>query len=61
MPITELLKEHYSISEAKIATLEGYDSMNFKISCPAATYVLKQYKNNKGNKELILAENEILS
>ena len=61
MKIAELLQKQYAISGAEITPLEGYDSVNYKIKTASSTFVLKQYENKPGNKELLLAENDTLS
>ena len=61
MLIAGLLDNQYAISGAEITTLEGYESINYKIKTATGTFVLKQYKNNPGTKELLLAENDVLS
>ncbi|MEX0291273.1 MAG: phosphotransferase, partial [Flavobacteriaceae bacterium] len=55
-----VLKKHFDIEADHISTLEGYDSINYKIETTSGTYVLKQYDNTASNKEMLLAENATL-
>ncbi|NNE76493.1 MAG: aminotransferase class III, partial [Pricia sp.] len=55
-----VLKERYGLKEFKLQKLEGYDSINFKVSCGTSTYVLKQYTDTKITRSLLDSENAVL-
>lgn len=58
--LISILQAHYSIADPNIEKLEGYDSINYKISVDNKLFVLKVYDNLPEVIELITAENEIL-
>ncbi len=60
MKIEVLLSKYYGLEPLKISTLEGYESINYKIKTEENTYVLKQHKNNKRTHALLLAEHRIM-
>lgn len=55
-----ILKEYYGIESSSITSLEGYDSINYKITDGNKSFVLKVYPNSNDVLELITAENDIL-
>lgn len=59
MQITSILQTHFGIYDATVTTLEGYDSINYKIKCKKGTYVLKQNSYSEENFALLKAENQI--
>ncbi|MCW5515365.1 aminotransferase class III-fold pyridoxal phosphate-dependent enzyme [Muriicola sp. Z0-33] len=59
--MADLLQKQFAITGAEISSLEGYDSVNFKIKTAKGSFVLKQYVNDQANKELLQAENETLN
>ena len=60
LPIADILNIHYNIDKPSISKLEGYDSINYKITSVDKSYVLKVYSNSSETLELLSAENEIL-
>lgn len=61
MQIETILERHYAIKNAGINSLEGYDSVNYKIICDQGIFVLKQYSNTEENRALLSSENRILT
>lgn len=57
--IMTLVKRSYGLTVDRVQDMEGYDSINFKLSAATATYVLKQYPS-PFDQELLKAENEVL-
>jgi len=58
--VSEFLKKH-KISVKSISKMEGYDSINYRITDHLnRQYVLKQYRNKK-DYDLICAESEIVN
>lgn len=60
MNIKQVL-ELYDIADAKISPLEGYDSENYQIVTGAQKFVLKFYPLQPGIKDVLQAENQILT
>jgi 4-aminobutyrate aminotransferase-like enzyme/Ser/Thr protein kinase RdoA (MazF antagonist) len=60
MHIEGILNEHYSLKEVKMSTLEGYDSINYKIESKDGVFVLKQTAFSEEINKLLDAENKIL-
>jgi len=58
--IVTILKNNFGIAATSVSSLEGYDSVNFKVVSDSGIFVLKQYRINKYSKELREAENDIL-
>ncbi len=54
------LEKNYGLNVSALTQLEGYDSLNYKVSCNHDTYVLKQYPNNKETAALLKSEEHIL-
>ncbi len=61
LPLQFILKKQYAIMNALLSELEGYASLNFKVTTNNQTYVLKVYSETNQNLELITAENTILN
>jgi 4-aminobutyrate aminotransferase-like enzyme/Ser/Thr protein kinase RdoA (MazF antagonist) len=60
MQIQDLLLAHFGISDQTVSSLEGYDSINFKVECKKGNFILKQNIHSKENFSLLQAENKIL-
>ena len=60
MDIQKVLKDFYKLDNCSCTSLEGYDSINFKVECPAGTFILKQYTYSEEAFELLTGENKIL-
>tara|TARA_R110002049_G_scaffold47596_3_gene137322 strand:- start:62897 stop:65182 length:2286 start_codon:yes stop_codon:yes gene_type:complete len=58
--IKAILKKHFSIDTASITSLEGYESINYKIECDKGLFVLKKYTFDAEVLELLDSENKIL-
>ena len=56
----KVLKDFYNLENCSCTSLEGYDSVNFKVTCAKGTYVLKQYIYSEEAYELLVGENKIL-
>lgn len=61
MKIQKILQRNYSIENAVISKLEGYDSFNYKIETENQIFVLKQNKFSRQEYDLLEAENKILT
>lgn len=51
-----ILKEHYGLSNCTLKTLEGYESVNFKVSSNSGTFVLKKYPYTEKTLAILQAE-----
>ncbi len=60
MDIQKVLKDFYKLDNCSCTSLEGYDSINFKVECTAGTFILKQYTYSEEAFELLMGENKIL-
>lgn len=60
MNIDSILLSQFGIDHAKITTLEGYDSTNYKIDCEKGVFVLKQNPYSKEIHTLLQTENKLL-
>ena len=60
MEIHKVLKDFYQLDNCSCTSLEGYDSINYKVECTAGTFVLKQYTYSEEVFELLIGENKIL-
>lgn len=58
--LNSIIKQYYDIENPTLTKLEGYDSINFKITTSNESYVLKVYSNSNEILELLTAENELL-
>lgn len=58
--INLILLKHYSIASFKQDKMEGYASLNYKISIPNKNYVLKIYPFSENLVNIIEAENAVL-
>jgi len=61
MSIKALLEKHFNLQNCTISSLEGYDSINYKVQSNNDTFVLKQQSYAPETLELLQAENEILA
>lgn len=61
MQIKTILKDYYHIQESSCTSLEGYDSINYKVESKKGTYVLKQNSYSEEIFEQLEAENKILT
>jgi len=61
MKIETLLRELYGLNVSTLTRLEGYDSVNFKVSADQGTFVLKQYPKNNETGALLKSEHHILA
>lgn len=59
--IKKVLKEHYNLASTTLSKLEGYDSINHKISSPKGSFVLKMYSFSHELVALLEAEDTVLS
>lgn len=55
-----VLKKNYGLKDFQLKKLEGYDSVNYRVSCDQGTFVLKKYPNNEINRAVLNSENHIL-
>lgn len=60
LQLASILKAHFEIESPIISQMEGYISLNFKVTAGYHDYVLKVYENAYGIREMISAENELL-
>lgn len=60
MNLPSVLKKYYSLENAIITAMEGYESSNFRIELQDHTYVLKIYEKTRSNESVLKAENTIL-
>lgn len=60
MSIKSVLKQHYNLEESTHSSLEGYDSINYKVKSKKGTFVLKQQAYSLEALELLKAENAVL-
>jgi len=60
MQIKDILQSSYSLQNASISKLEGYDSSNYKVESGKGIFVLKQYSYSEKAFALLKAENEVL-
>ena len=60
MSVITILEQHYSLHNSAITSLEGYDSINFKVKSEKGTFVLKQNKYTAETFALLEAENAVL-
>lgn len=60
MGLKSILAKYYGLEDCQLITLEGYDSINFKVSCPQGTFVLKQHSYTEETFQLLLGEHVIL-
>lgn len=60
MSIKSVLKQHYNLEESSYSSLEGYDSINYKVKSKQGTFVLKQQAYSLEALELLKAENAVL-
>lgn len=60
MGLKSMLAKHYGLEDCELITLEGYDSVNYKVNCPQGTFVLKQYPYSDETLQLLLGEQLIL-
>ncbi|MGB3145812.1 MAG: aminotransferase class III-fold pyridoxal phosphate-dependent enzyme [Maribacter sp.] len=58
--ISAVLSTYYSIDKPTISKMEGYDSINFKVSFNSIHFVLKVYPNSENHLEWVQAEDSIL-
>ncbi len=58
--IPEILESEFGIAEAEVKVLYGYDNVNYDIRAGDGHFILKQYKDEPGLKELITSENNVL-
>lgn len=59
--ILSILSLHYQIPSAELKQLDGYESLNYKVSIPTGKkYVLKIHTHVFEHKEILMAENEIM-
>jgi len=58
--IKELLHSEFSIKNAIISKLYGYDNINYEVRADNKRYVFKQYNEEPGFRELLIAESKIL-
>lgn len=61
LQLASILKAHFDIESPIISQMEGYISLNFKVTIGNHDYVLKVYENTYGIREMITAENELLN
>ena len=60
LPLTTILRTQYNIENPTILQMEGYVSLNFKVTTSNQDYVLKVYGKSPDIHEMIAAENRIL-
>lgn len=60
MGLKSILANYYGLDDCKLITLEGYDSVNYKVNCPQGTFVLKQYSYAEETFQLLLGEHSVL-
>ena len=58
--IREILRTNFTIDQAEITPLWGYDNKNYKVTTEEGSFVLKQYAEEPAFCHLLEAENEIL-
>lgn len=60
MSINTILEQYYNLKKSSYSSLEGYDSINYKIICEQGTFVLKQQTYSQETYDLLQAENGVL-
>ena len=60
MSISAILETHFGIKPTVISSLEGYESINYKVQSNQGMYVLKQHAKNEQEQALLLAEHDIM-
>ncbi len=58
--IPSILAEHFAIAKFTITSLEGYESVNYKVTTSSKTFVLKVYTSDVETRHSLQAENKIL-
>jgi len=60
MDIAFILREYYGKEVLTSSPMEGYESINFKISTPGKNFVLKQHKNTTEEEAVLRAEHLVM-
>lgn len=60
MSINTILEKNYNLKKSSYSSLEGYDSINYKVKSEQGTFVLKQQSYSQETFDLLEAENEVL-
>ncbi len=60
MSVKTILEKHYQLQDCSYFSLEGYDSINYKVQSAKGNFVLKQQEYSEKTLELLQAENEML-
>ena len=59
--LSQILNTHFGIEKAAFTKLEGYDSINYKVSTETDAFVLKLHPADEGTKWSLIAEHEMLA
>ncbi len=54
-----ILEKYYGLTDCTLVSLEGYDSINFKVTSNKGTFVLKKYTYSEETLALLRAEDEV--
>ena len=54
-----ILEQYYGLTNCSLKTLEGYESINFKVTADSGTFVLKKYNYTEETIALLLAEDRV--
>lgn len=57
--MNSVLEKYYGLTECTLTPLEGYDSINFKISSASGTFVLKKYTYSEEILAILKAEDKV--
>lgn len=60
MSVKTVLKQYYNFKEISYSSLEGYDSVNYKVESEQGTFVLKRQSYSEQTIALLRAENLVL-
>jgi len=58
--IPEILENEFGIVDAEVKVLYGYDNINYDVRAADGHFILKQYRDEPGLKEMITSENKVL-
>jgi len=57
--MTSILEKYYGLTNCTLVSLEGYDSINFKVTSNTGTFVLKKYTYSEETLALLEAEDTV--
>lgn len=60
MDLNRVLVDHYDLPDCKLTPLEGYDSVNFRVTSEKGTYVLKEHPFTEATFQLLRGEHLVL-